>query len=109
MANRRLKLHNDLIDNVLESGNEEVSRAYFQPDTSVNLIYPCVKYSLTGIDSKRADDRRYMNTDRYELTLIDYDPESPLHDKILNHFQMISFDRAYTADGLNHKVYTLYY
>lgn len=109
MASRRLKLHDDLIDNILESRKEKDHRAYFQPPASVNMLYPAIKYSLTGVDSKRANDKRYLNTDRYELTLIDYDPDNPLHDKILDHFQMISFDRAYTADGLNHKVYTLYY
>jgi hypothetical protein len=29
--------------------------------------------------------------------------------RILNHFQLCSFDRTYVADNLNHFVLTLYY
>lgn len=106
----RPKLHTEFIDSILESTEEEgFKRAYFQPPANVFMKYPCIKYSLDGLSTLRANDRLYKGTNRYQVILIDEDPDSPLHDKLLNHFQYISFDRAYTADGLNHKVYTLYY
>lgn len=99
----RLKLHEELKDIL---GND---RVYYQPPESMRLSYPCIKYSLSGINSKRADDKNYKNTNRYEIILIDPDPDSVLHDSILNTFSMCNFDRAYTADNLNHYVYTIYH
>lgn len=97
----RLKLHEEF-KTILGSKN-----VYFQPPTHMN--YPCIKYSLSGIDHKRADNTIYKNTNRYEVTVIDYDPDSTIHSKILEHFKMCSFDRSYPANNLNHFVLTLYY
>lgn len=100
---RRLKLHEELCD-VL--GNRNV---YYQPPSSVLLKYPCIKYTKSGIDRKRADNQLYKKVDRYELIVIVSDPDSDIGDKILAHFPMCSFDRWYPANNLNHYVYTLYY
>lgn len=82
---------------------------YFNPPESIKMKYPCIKYSLSGIDLKRANDRNYKNTNRYEVIVIDDDPDGIIHEKILMHFPMCRFDRGYIADNLNHKVITLYY
>lgn len=82
---------------------------YFQPPASVKMKYPCIKYSLSGESPEHANNRRYKSTDRYEVTTIEHDPDSPLHKKIIHHFQMCSFDRGYPADNLNHKVYSIYH
>lgn len=102
MANR-LDLHASLV-HILGSNN-----VYFQPPESLKMKYPCIIYSKSGINNKRADDRIYTSTNRYEVTVIDSDPDSDIHEKILAEFQMCSFDRSYTADNLNHKTLTLYY
>jgi hypothetical protein len=102
MANR-LNLHEELCD-ILGSRN-----VYFQPPASLKMKYPCIRYSLTGVDTKRADDRQYKNTKKYEITLIDTNPDSAFFDSILNHFSMCSFDRGYPADNLNHFVFSIYY
>lgn len=99
----RLELHEELCA-ILET-----NRVYFQPPASVQMKYPCIRYSKGRPDLKRANDKIYKNTNRYEITVIDYDPDSEIPDKILNHFQMCSWDRAYTSDNLNHTVLTLYY
>lgn len=82
---------------------------YFQPPTSVNMNYPCIKYSIAGMDQKHANNAIYNSCTRYEITVIDYDPDSDIPGKILKHFPMCSFDRAYSSDNLNHFVLTLYY
>lgn len=102
MANR-LDLHASLV-NILGSNN-----VYFQPPESLKMKYPCIRYSKSGINNKRADDRIYTSTNRYEVTVIDSDPDSIIHEKILDEFPMCSFDRSYTSDNLNHKTLTLYY
>lgn len=99
----RLELHEELCV-LLQTRN-----VYYQPPASVKMSYPCIKYSLSGLNVKRADDRPYKTARRYEIILIDTNPDSDFFDPILNHFQLCSFDRGYTADNLNHFVFTIYY
>ena len=99
----RLKLHEELCV-ILGTRN-----VYFQPPASVRMNHPCVRYSLGGVDHIRANDKIYKNTNRYEIVVIDQNPDSDIYSKILAHFQMCSFERTYTADNLNHWVLTLYY
>ena len=87
----------------------ETVKVYYQPPASVKMSYPCIRYSLSGISTDRANDKNYKKTNRYELVVMDRDPDSVIHEKILEHFSMCSFDRAYAADNINHWVLTLYY
>lgn len=102
MASRH-KLHEELCK-LLGTNN-----VYFQPPSSVSMQYPCIKYSLAGINSKRANNQIYSSVNRYEIIVIDRDPDSNIHNDILRHFPKCGFDRPYTADNLYHKVLTLYY
>jgi hypothetical protein len=99
----RLNLHEELC---IILGH---SRAYFQPPASFKMSYDCIRYSLAGINSLKADDKNYKNTKRYELVVMDTNPDSDIYLKILEHFPMCSFDRYYVADNLHHWVLTLYY
>lgn len=104
----RLELQDEFID-ILGSRDDEQSRVYFQPPASVLMKYPCIRYSKLAPDIKRANDKIYQYTNRYEVIVIDPDPDSEIPDKIMHHFPMCSWDRAYSADNLNHTVLTLYY
>lgn len=99
----RLFLHEELCD-LLDSTN-----VYYNPPASVKIKYPCIKYSLTGVDHKRANDAIYKNTNRYEIIVIDGNPESDIFSKLLTHFKMCKFDRQYVSDNLYHFVLTLHY
>lgn len=100
----RLKLHEELCE-ILESRN-----VYFQPPESTKMEYRCIKYSISAIDQKHADDLAYRTTNRYEVILIDYDPDSDWFDvKIRNRFPMCRFERWYSTNNLNHFVYSIYY
>lgn len=99
----RLELHEELCK-LLGSRN-----VYFQPPGSLTLKYPCIVYALSGIDKKNANNTVYKTDKRYELTIIDYDPDSEIPDKILEHFAKCSFDRMFVSDNLNHWVFSLYY
>lgn len=99
----RLKLHEEFCE-ILGTRN-----VYFQPPATVKMKYPCIKYSLAGESRKRANNQNYSTVNRYEVIVIDSDPDSDIPNKVGNHFQMCSFDRAYVADNLNHRVYTIYY
>lgn len=82
---------------------------YFQPPESLKLKYPCIVYVLSGIDKNNANNKAYKTDKRYEVTIIDYDPDSEFPDKILSHFAKCSFDRMFVSENLNHWVFTLYY
>ena len=99
----RLELHEELCD-LLGSRN-----VYFQPPESFKLTYPCIVYSLDGVNKQNANDSMYKNTNQYKITTIDADPDGDIHMKILRHFPMCSFDRGYKSDNLNHNSLTLYY
>lgn len=99
----RLKLHEEFCEIL---GNRNV---YFQSPGKPGMKYPCIKYSLSGLDNRHANNKIYRNTDRYEVIVIDYDPDSEIHKRIIEHFQMCSYDRCYVADNLNHHVLTIYY
>lgn len=99
----QLELHEELCK-LLGSRN-----VYFQPPESVKLNYPCIVYSRSGFNNRKANNKVYMSNKRYEIIVIERDPDSNLVDDILNRFPLCSFDRPYTSDNLYHNVLTLYY
>lgn len=99
---RRLELQKKL-ENILGSRN-----VYFQPPSNTQLKYPCIIYQRDNIDQRFADNRTYIHMVRYSLTLIGSSPENELVSKILE-LPYCSYSRFYTADTLNHDVFTLYY
>lgn len=102
---RRRLLHNDILDFTKHP-------AFFQPPSSpgAGLTYPCTVYTLSDIFTNSADDTsNYKAIRRYQVTYVTKDPTDPLIDGFLEHFQMISFSRHFTSDGLNHYIYDLYY
>lgn len=88
---------------------EGPSKVYFQPPNNIQLEYPCLIYSINRMPVSHADNNRYLMFPVYTLMLIDHDPESIIQKSILDLTGdcCISFDRFYTADNLNHWVYTL--
>lgn len=100
---RRIKLQS-ILENL-----PGVVEAWFQPPADHKMIYPAIRYSLDGDNAFRADDRRYVGVPRYSLILIDPNPTSAIKDILLDTFEMISLDRTYTKDNLNHWVFTLYF
>lgn len=86
-------------------GSKEV---YFQKPESKKMKYPAIKYSLSGFDNKHANNGVYGSMTRYDIILMDWDPDSEFVEKLKN-MQYCSFDRHYPADGLNHWSFTLYW
>lgn len=108
MARDRLKLHDELID-ILGTRGQPVSRVYYQPPESYKMEYPCIRYSMPGVNVTRANNGVYLVVNKYEITVMDYDLDSDIWKKIMSHFPMCSFDRAYTSNNLYHTTLTLYY
>lgn len=103
MKSRRLSLHKELKEVV---GSDSV---YFQPPSTIQMKYPCIVYNRDFMDEVYANNRTYANRYRYSVTVIDKSPDSEILDKLKERFTLISFDRHYISDNLNHDVFTLYY
>lgn len=98
----RLKLQSEF-ETLLGSKN-----VYYQPPNNLKMSYPCIKYSVQGIDTKKADNKTYQLTKRYEVTVIANRADNPVILKLLE-MPMCSYDRQYISDNLYHDVLTLYY
>lgn len=105
---RRLKLH-DILCGILECPNHgNDCRAYFQPPASVKMKYPAIVYALNDIENTFADNRVYLSSRSYSITVIDSDPDSELIGKVAS-LPTSRFNRHYTKDNLNHDVFEIFY
>lgn len=96
----RLQLH-ELLQTLTEN-------VYFQPPTNVKLEYPCIIYKRDFAETKFADNNPYNHTLRYMVMVIDRDPDSEIPGLVAA-LPMSIFNRFYTADGLNHDVYNVFF
>jgi hypothetical protein len=97
----RLELQ-ELLTSLLPEGKV----AYFQPPPSMG--YPTIEYHLDRIDIRYADNLPYKHAKRYQLTVMDKDPDSDIPDKVAQ-LPRVAFDRKFTADNLHHFVFTLFF
>lgn len=81
---------------------------YYQPPESIKMNYPAIRYTRSDIRNTFATDNVYKQSHFYEVTVIDYDPDSVIVEKI-SKLPKVRFNRHYTSEGLNHDVFTIYY
>lgn len=86
-------------------GTENV---YFQPPPSLKMVYPAIVYKRDRIHIDHANNKPYRHMKRYQVTVIDRDPDSDIPDMVAT-LPTCSFDRSFTADGLNHSAFNLYF
>lgn len=92
-----------LLESILGSKN-----VYFQPPESLRMQYPCIRYSLSDIDAKHANNKPYGLTKGYRMVYIDRNPDSEIP-MILASLPMCRLDRPYVSDGLNHWAFYIYF
>lgn len=100
MAQSRLDLHDLLL--------EITDNVYFQPPNNLHMSFPCIVYNLDGGFTERGDNRLYRYTKRYQVTVIDRNPDSELPDRVIE-LPMCEFNRFFARDNLNHTVFNLYF
>jgi hypothetical protein len=83
-------------------------QVYFQPPPTVSMEYPCIVYRRDYELTRFADDRPYSRKKRYQVTVIDRDPDSVIPDKVAD-LPLCIFDRFYTTENLNHDVFKLFF
>jgi len=102
MARTRVEL-DKILRTTLGSNN-----VYFDPPESFKLKYPCIVYSLGGHNEVFADDSKYYKLKRYTLIYITRDADDQMVDK-LDDLKYCRLNRPYTADGLFHYAFEIYF
>lgn len=109
---RRKELNDILIDALVAGGMARCvaeNRVFYQPPNGMTLNFPCVVYKLSGDKAIHADNQLYgVLSNRYEVTLIDRNPDSVYYDEIRK-IKMTSFSRTFDNDNLHHWVFTINY
>jgi hypothetical protein len=93
----------ELLTSLLDSPN-----VYFQPPPDGIMEYPCIVYRRDSISTKFANNSPYSHKKRYQVTVIDRDPDSDIPGKVAD-LPLCIFDRFYVADKLNHDVFKLFF
>lgn len=92
-----------LLEEILGTTN-----VYFQPPSNLVMQYPCIRYHRDASNTIYADNKPYRNRLRYQLILIDRNPDGEILEKI-SALPLCRYDRFYTANNLNHDVFNLYF
>jgi hypothetical protein len=100
MLDKRLKLQ-ELLETVLGSTN-----VYFQPPPNITMKYPAIKYGLDDVINLSANNKVYAQSHIYEITIMDYDPDSVITDTI-SQLPRCKFVTKFSKDNLNHTMFTL--
>ena len=82
---------------------------YFQAPENVKLTYPCIVYDLDGEDVRKANNKAYLWSMRYLVTVISKDPDSDIWKRIRERFDYCDLDRTQKIDNLNHWYLTLFW
>jgi hypothetical protein len=97
----RLELH-ALLEGALGS-----THVYFQQPPS-GMQYPCIVYQRDNATTEFANNVPYNRTLRYQVTVIDQDPDSEIPKKVAA-LPMCTLNRFFAVDNLNHDVFQLYF
>jgi hypothetical protein len=81
---------------------------YFQPPSGHQMNFPCITYALEGDQTQHADNELYRHFKRYQVTVIDRNPDTDLADKVRK-LRYCAFNRFFAADDLNHYVFSLFF
>jgi hypothetical protein len=99
---RRLDLQ-QLLEQTLGS-----DKVYFQPPPNVQMVYPAIVYNRDMANTTFADGKPYTFTKRYQVTVIDRNPDSEIPDRVAA-LPYCRHERFFATSGLNHDVFTLYF
>lgn len=84
------------------------ARVYFQPPDGSQLVYPAIIYGLDEMSIEHANDSTYSVAKRYQITVIDSNPDSDIPMKVA-YLPKTTFRAAFKKDRLNHTVFSTYF
>lgn len=80
---------------------------YFQPPESSMMNYPCILYDRGKIVNSKANNKTYITKTSYELTVVDFSPDSILVEEV-SKLPFCEHTGFYISDQLNHDTFTIY-
>lgn len=102
VKDRRTKVSR-ILHNVFDKPNQ----IYYDPPESKTMAYPAIVYVREKVNTRSADNKKYIVYDRYQVTYIHKDRDDSMIDKLLE-LEYCEHSRQYKADDLYHDVFTLY-
>lgn len=96
------------LQSLLETFIPPTGKVYFQPPNGTIMKYPAIVYKRDYRVTEFANNKAYHSTKRYQVTIIDRDPDSEIPEKIAA-LPMCTFSRFFAVDNLNHDIYDLYF
>lgn len=90
------------------SGLQDGVAVYFQPPENVTMSYPAIVYNRDYQSVVFADNSPYSRKIRYQVTVIDRDPDSLIPDKVAQ-LPLTRYVRHFTTANLNHDIYDVYF
>lgn len=72
------------------------------------MKYPCIVYSRDTTFVAFAGNFPYKHDKRYQVTVIDRNPDSEVPDRI-SKLPKVAHQRTFATDGLNHDVFNLFF
>lgn len=93
------------LQSVLEALCDNV---YFQPPDDLAIKYPCIVYQRYIGKTQFADNVPYAYDERYQVTVMDADPDSLIPAKVAALPRCIK-NRFFVVGNLNHDVFNLYF
>lgn len=98
---RRLELHSALLP--------FCPNVYFQPPSSVKMVYPCIVYAKVSKLKLYGSDVAHVTKQEYRLTIMDTNPDSTIPEQIEDAFEYCNEYQRMTVSNLNHIFLSLYY
>ena len=84
------------------------ANVYFQGPGSQSMSYPAIVYERDRSDTQFADDKPYVVTRQYSLTLIAQNPDDTIFEALVR-LPMCVHERHFAVNGLNHDVFSIYF
>lgn len=105
----RLQLH-DILVGIMTDTDPSYAKGhvYFQPPSNIQMKYPCIVYERDTGDTQFADNYPYIFKIRYQITVIDRNPDSLIPAKVAE-LPMCMMDRHFVSDNLHHDVFNCYF
>lgn len=84
------------------------TNVYFQPPPTIQMKYPCIVYQRDMQVTEFANNLPYKHKKRYQVTVIDRNPDSEIPDKVAQ-LPLCTYERFFATENLNHDVYNLFF
>jgi hypothetical protein len=93
---------------LLESFMPPGGKVYFQPPNGTKMVYPAITYKRDYRLTQFANNKAYLSTKRYQVTVIDRNADSGIPEAVAA-LPLCTYSRFFAVDNLNHDIFDLYF